>query len=321
MQKPNLKSLNKNALKDYLKKLRASRSSRQRPPPSFLAFPKPPSVNKTKTGGDKNANKRPGVVSNNNAVIDARMDANRQVYRNYVQRLINTGLLNPSEPSFRNDMVEDMKSLQKNRPNLTRMNTSDWFVNNLVSKARMTSNLAARRSNVKPVKITSNPPMTKTRQLLLQRRKGQVRSKKPRASTARPARVNSNSNSNKSATTNSNRSNSNRNINNNVFNMNKANKSNNNSSSNSNSNNGYASNKSNKAPSATKKPTTTVVSAMKPTSSRASAANKRGRRPSPAGAFKPMSNSQIAQLQQNLKTLSASMHVVRGSTMGKKARA
>lgn len=228
--KLNLRSLTKTQLANHLKNLKMSRKNKPlsdrggRPKPSYLNIK-----------GSRDQKKPASSVVKNNS----KMNTNRQLYRNYIQRMVNTGFLDPKEPTFRNDVVENMKTLRSEKPTLTRMNNSEWFVNNMVSKARKPSGatrsanngVVVRNSRATPIQITTAPPLSKTRQLLLQRRKTLTKKKggrsrtlapKPRRITPKVTANSSNSNAVKKSNNGSNRG----------FNMNKSNKSESNSNSN-----------------------------------------------------------------------------------------
>lgn len=243
--KLNLKSLTKTQLANHLKKLKSARKNKgvvNRPKPSYLNI-------KGTRGQIKSAPAQPSSANKSNS----KMDTNMQMYRNYIQRMVNTGFLDPKEATFRNDVVKNMKTLRSEKPNITRMNNAEWFVNDLVAKSRKTPLLAGAavvsrntktlgRSNA--VKITTMPPMSKTRQLLLQRRKALAQKKggRSRVSTiASKSRIKPMVTANSSSSNNVMKSNgSNR-----EFNMNKSNKSE--SNSNKNAASGYKSDKSTKS--------------------------------------------------------------------------
>ena len=250
-----------------------------------------------------------------------RMQNNMKAYTNRVKLMVNTKMLDPADPSFRNDVVTNMKNMHGNFPNMLPMYTKNWFVNDIVAKSqRQMLPATTVRKPTGPVKVTTSSPMTHTHRLLEARRKllGTLRRKKPTgsrvASTRRPVKVSnraasSGSESNAPAAGGYNMEN---NSNNNLSNI-----------SNSNNNNaGSTKSASSKKSSSSKKST----SSKKSSSSKKSASSKSNsnngynsynnlsninNNNASSTMSNGMSSKQIKELQNNILKMSANVSIVR----------
>ena len=181
-----------------------------------------------------NKTARPTFVSNE---LDTKFNGSMKRYRNHIDTMIVLGFANPVEPTFRNDVINDMKNIYSMYPDeLMPMHNTEWIVDDIIQK--MVKKHTKKGSATKKVPSMTNPSTSKKTKALIEsrrRQQKQVARKKPvAAKSANSDKSNSNSNSN------------NNNNNNGGFNMNNPNNKNNNNnkmSNNNNNNNNKMSNK------------------------------------------------------------------------------
>lgn len=101
-----------------------------------------------------------------------------------------TGIHNPKNANYHNELIQNMKNYQKNRPNLVPMHNKEWFVNQLKkniwalkNNKNLTKPVMSPAVNKKPAVASSCGMMTKTRKAILDR-KGK-KAPKPKALTAK----------------------------------------------------------------------------------------------------------------------------------------
>lgn len=188
----------------------------------FLKFPKGKSI-ETST---KISNNTPVTISNNH-------DKKIQKYKKHLKIMISTGFLNHKTPSFKNDVIEDMKHYKNMYDPDFKLHQSQATVNRIIGET-----IRGMPQNARTVPITTLPKATKT-QALLAKRKGKKTYKPPaykirkyQATPSTHTTINKPSNGYNMNKTNNNKNNTSSDSN---SNSNSKSKSNSNSNSNSNS--------------------------------------------------------------------------------------
>ena len=169
-----------------------------------------------------NKTARPITVS---AEFDDKFNNSMKRYRNHINQMVTLGFSDPVEPTFRNDVVSNMKEFYSNNPKeLIPMHNKEWIVDDIVAKMVKKH----MKESAKTPGQTSRPAVMpkKTKAVLEARR----RQKKVTAAASKPRVSPNKSNSN-------NNNNNNIKMNNNGFNMNMSNNNNNNNAKSNKSNN------------------------------------------------------------------------------------
>lgn len=231
------KTMSKQDRQTLFNSLRGSRSQANRP--NVRKQPRPRYLSLPKTIQRVQSTPKPSkTIKETNSNVE-KMEANMNKFRKRVMLMINTQLLNPREPSFRNEVIANMKNQHANNPNMLPMYNKNWFVNNVVAASYLRGKKQYQKENSR-VEISTNPNFAKTKRLMEERRKqmgvrrrGKKVVRESTMPTRKAQRPVSQSNNNKN-------SNSNNNANKGGFNMNESNRSsvnNNSNRNNSNSNN------------------------------------------------------------------------------------
>lgn len=165
-----------------------------------------------------NKTKRPSTpkpVMNNNAV-----DASIKKYQEHVNRMVTLGFSDPSKPSFRNNVVSNMKNLYNMHPKeLVPMYNTDWIVDSIVQKVYAKKNVSSEKKPEKTMVKASDTK--KTKQMFEARRKAMAdKKKKVVKSVNEVKRVENRNNGFDMNASNDNRNNNNVMSNNNSNNMN-----------------------------------------------------------------------------------------------------
>lgn len=208
--KPDFKKMTDKERAAFLKTVQ-KRTSTKSPKVSYMTF------NKTT---------RPTFVSTE---LDAKFNTSMKRYRNHIDTMIVLGFSNPAEPTFRDEVINDMKNVYSMYPDeLMRMHNKEWIVDDIIQKMvkKHTSKKGSASKKV-PVKPSTS---TKTKALLESRRRQQKQDARKKPPVVAP-------------NSNSSNSNNNNNNNNGGFNMNNNNRNNNNAKSNNMSNNNNNKNK------------------------------------------------------------------------------
>ena len=206
--KPDFKKMTDSERKAFLKTVpkRAS-STAPTKKPSYLQ------LNKTV---------RPVTVSTE---FDDKFNNSMKRYHNHINNMVALGFSNPTEPTFRNDVVSNMKEFYSNNPaELVPMHNKEWIVDDIVAKM-VKKHMKESVKKMGQTKTTMIPKKTKA---VLEARRRQHKVNAAASKRRVSSKPNSNDNNNNKLSNN----------NNNGFNMNMSNNNNNN-------NNNAKSNKSN----------------------------------------------------------------------------
>lgn len=132
----------------------------------------------------KNAPAAPKPVSSNNKKNALQKSMNAYKYQLAIP-FAKTGLHNPKNSGYHNELVQNMKNFQKNRPSLVAMHDKEWFVDQLKRNVWALKNNRALKLASGPDNNTKKPvcAMKKTRKLVLER-KGK-KAPKPKALTTK----------------------------------------------------------------------------------------------------------------------------------------
>lgn len=155
---------------------------------------------KTRTTGDKkkpvkyldlNKTPRPVPMATMN---DYAIEKSMKKYHEHIQSMVALGFTNPSDPSFRNDVMKNMKELHNANPkNIIPMHNKEWVVNSIIQKVYQNVN---KNNTNKPQKTTvKTQDVKKTKQMFEARRKA-LAAKKRKQTVAAAAESNKNNNNN-----------------------------------------------------------------------------------------------------------------------------
>ena len=161
-QKPDFKKMTETERKAFLKDFKKTVVKKDKKPVKTTYL----ELNKTKRSST------PKPVMNNNAV-----EASIKKYHEHIDRMVTLGFSDPSAPSFRNDVMSNMKNLYNMHPKeLVPMHNTEWVVDSIVQKVYVKKNVASEK---KPVKTTVKAADTKkTKQMFEARRKAMADKKK-----------------------------------------------------------------------------------------------------------------------------------------------
>lgn len=216
--KPDFKKMTEAERKEFLKEFKKSvaaapgkAQTTTKKPVKYLEF-------------NKTARPMP-MATLNDSVIEKSM----KKYREHIQSMVALGFSNPSDPSFRNDVMKNMKELYNANPkNIIPMHDKEWVVNSIIQKVYQ--NMEKNKANKPPTKKTTTVKIQdakKTKQMFDARRKALAAKKRKQQVAAEV----SNSNNN--------------NVGREGFNMNNMSNNNNSGSKSNNNNNGRNSNSNN----------------------------------------------------------------------------
>lgn len=157
---------------------------------------------------------------------DSVMEKSMKKYREHIQSMVALGFSNPSDPSFRNDVMKNMKELYNANPkNIIPMHDKEWVVNSIIQKVYQ--NVEKNKAPTKKTTTVKIQDAKKTKQMFDARRKALAAKKRKQQVAAEV----SNSNNN--------------NVGREGFNMNNMSNNNNSGSKSNNNNNGRNSNSNN----------------------------------------------------------------------------
>jgi len=192
-KKPTAKELvkNKNAMarlrkegivRNYMVRKASMARAGNRPQAQLMKLKKAPVSAAAGARTNTNANK-----ANNKNALHKSMNAYK--YQLAIP-FAKTGLHNPKNAGYHNELVQNMKNFQKNRPSLVAMHNKEWFVNQLKrnvwalkNNRTLTKPIAAPKNTSKAAPVTACGAMKKTHKLMLDR-KGK-KAPKPKALTAK----------------------------------------------------------------------------------------------------------------------------------------
>lgn len=177
-------------------------------------------------------NKAGGRTDATTSYDDEKFNNSMKKYQNHINRMVSFKFSDPADPSFRNDVMNNMKNLYNMYPNeLIPMHNKNWVVDGIVQKVYAKVNKES--ASVAPKKAASTAgPKLKSKAMLDKRRKDLKASQKKQTAKKVLTPVSNN---------NSNNENNNRG----GFNMNMSNNNNNGAMTNNNNNNSAVSNNNN----------------------------------------------------------------------------
>lgn len=158
---------------------------------------------------------------------DQKFNDSMKKYQNHINRMVSFKFSDPADPSFRNDVMNNMKNLYNMYPNeLIPMHNKNWIVDGIVQKVYAKAN--KEKVSVAPKKAASTAgPKLKSKAMLDKRRKDLKTAAAKKKKVLTPV---------------SNSNNENNNNNRGGFNMNMSNNNNNGAANSNNNNNGGAAN-------------------------------------------------------------------------------
>jgi hypothetical protein len=161
---------------------------------------------------------RPVTVSTE---FDDKFNNSMKRYHNHINNMVALGFSNPTEPTFRNDVVSNMKEFYSNNPaELVPMHNKEWIVDDIVAKM-VKKHMKESVKKMGQTKTTMIPKKTKAvLEARRHQRKATAAATKKKVLIKSPNSVPSNNNNNNGG-----------------FNMNKMNNNNNNGTTKSNNNN------------------------------------------------------------------------------------
>lgn len=173
-QKPDFKKMTEAQRKEFLKgfKKTAAQTKRTWKPikPTYLEL-------------NKTSRMAPAPVMDNDA-----LNKSMKKYHAHINRMVALGFSNPTEPSFRDDVISNMKNLYELHPDqLIPMHEKDWVVDAIVQKVYAKKRSADKKAPIKQSKSTTMKAAAdakKTKQMFDARRKAIAEKRKRTAMTA-----------------------------------------------------------------------------------------------------------------------------------------
>lgn len=182
--KPDFKKMTEAERKEFLKEFKKSvartTTGNKKKPVKYLEF-------------NKTARPMPMAATMNDAVVEKSL----KKYHEHIQSMVALGFSNPTDPSFRNDVVKNMKELYNANPkNVIPMHDKEWVVNSIVQKVYQ--NVNKNKAN-KPTQKTTTVKIQdakKTKQMFEARRKALAAKKRKQQAAAAVSNNNHSNNNN-----------------------------------------------------------------------------------------------------------------------------
>lgn len=185
--KPDFKKMTETQRKEFLKEFKKSVASRKeaggdkkKKPVKYLEF------NKTS---------RPVPME---TINDSAMETSMKKYREHINSMVVLGFSNPSDPSFRNDVMKNMKELYNANPkNILPMHNKEWVVNSIIQKVYQNAEKSkAKEPNTSKKTTVKTQDVKKTKQMFEARRKALAAKKRKQPVVAANSNGNTNNNHN-----------------------------------------------------------------------------------------------------------------------------